>query len=51
MEELSDLLLVSRGALLCYVLLKKKELASFPASNRGAVSVFEFDFEEVYCFN
>ena len=26
MEELSDLLLVSRGALLCYVLLKKKSL-------------------------
>ena len=49
MEELSHLLLVNRGALLCFV--EKEELASFRASNRGAVSVFEFEIEEVYCFN
>ena len=49
MEELSHLVLVSRGALLCLV--ENEELASFPASNRGAVSVCEFEIEEVYCFN
>ena len=31
--------------------LKREELSSFSASNRGAVSVFEFEIEEVYCFN
>ena len=30
---------------------KREELAPFSASNRGAVSVFEFEIEEVYCFN
>ena len=43
-EGLSYVLLKKRGR-------KKRELASFPASNRGAVSVFEFEFGEVYCFN